>query len=693
MPIALRIYIYTVIALGITALAFFLPQVQFILIIICLGIIAGIFEKYSVELPNGTFFTGAIAFPLITMVFYGIPEAITVEISSIIFCFIFAKDKGQIIQNLFNLSQYTFCILLAGITYSLLGGTLGTFNLEDIPRLLIAIAIYNILNLILLSVVMSILRQKDYISTFIEMVQDVIFVYVVTSLLSIRLALIFDPQDQSQFWIEIFFILILFLALRYAFSLFINLRKTYLTSMESLTHLTELKLSISEGHSTRVGRIARKVAEELKLSQAEIDAIHYAALLHDTGKSQLEEQMFQKRGPLTLEEEKEYRNHVEIGAAMVKEIVGLGKASEYVRYHHEQWDGKGFPEGKKGEDIPLGARIIAVANEYDHMINDEKVKKPDSEFKHLAFHKLDPQLVEIVIGFADFKIDGQGASSEVAIEDKLIEKIVISKARNKFYQSKLLENFGASLIVTYDERFRDEQGKEITVPCEDEILFLIKKARNQKSRVREFIEDPKTGKVFDIYCVPIEQQVKVMFFDVSHLLDYEKKQEERVKSMYRDIIFSVTQGRLLLADDLEINSFYESDLVAEATIKSKADVAHCREQVQKVLEALVIPDKLKFNLLLCTSEATTNVLKHSTEGQMKVFRHKDALRVIVKDNGSGIELSDIPKSTLLSGYSTKMSMGKGFSLLLKLMDRVIINTGPNGTTVVLEMKLELEEEC
>jgi putative nucleotidyltransferase with HDIG domain len=689
MPKSLKIYIYIVFFIGISAFLYQIVDLkkEVMLTIAIIGIIAAFLEAFTIELPNGTHYSGASAFTIVVLLFFGIPEAVVVEMLIVLFSFLLS-DRKQFIRLMFNFSQYILCVIFAGYTYYLLGGTTGSFEWIDIPRLMIALIVFNIVNYSLLSTIISTFQNKNYFIAWVEMIQDGIIIFFLTFLLSIRLAFTMDFNNQLQFWLESIFIFLIFFILRYAFGLFINLRKTYLTSMESLTHLTENKLSISEGHSTRVGRIARQLAEEMKLPQAEIDTIHYAALLHDVGKVQLEENMFRKRGPLTLEEEKEYQQHVEIGADMVREIAGLEKAAEYVRYHHEQWNGAGFPYGKKGDAIPLGARIIAVANEYDHMINDEKVKEPTSEFLQLAHHKLDPQLVEILIGFATFKKDEQVATSEAVIEDTLIEKIVVSKARNKFYKSKLLENFGANLIVTYDGMFRDEQGKGVTVPCEDEVLSLVQKAKKQRNRIREFIEDSETGKVFDIYCVPFGQQVKVMFFDVSHFLDYERNQEERVKSMYRDVIYSVTQGKMLLIDDNEINDFYQSLLVAEAPIKSKVDIALCREQVQKVLEETDISDKLKFNLLLCTSEATTNVLKHSTEGLMKVFRHNEVLRIIVKDNGSGIELSDIPKSTLLSGYSTKVSMGKGFSLILKLMDRVILNTGPTGTTVVLEMKID-----
>lgn len=687
MPLPLRVYVYIIIALGMITFIYFSKNVDVSLIpyISIIGLIAALLERYPVELPNGTVFSVATSFTFVTLIFYGIPEAIVVEF--VIGLVSLPIYRTQLVKAFYNMSQYIICLVIAGYFYFWIGGSLNNFAFKDIPLLIIFVIAYNIMNALLLSIILSTLFKSNYYITWLNILKDSAYILILTTILSLRLAFAYDSNDQFQFWVESIFIFVIFLILRYAFNLFINLRKTYLTSMESLTNHTEIKLSISEGHSTRVGQIARTIAEELKLSQAEIDTIHYAALFHDVGKVQLNEHMFRKRGPLTLEEEKEYQNHVHMGADMVKEISGLDKTAEYVRYHHEQWDGLGFPSGKKGEEIPLGARIIAAANQYDHIINDEKIKKPAIEFKKLAHSKLDPQLVKILVPLVDFKKPLEHSSKEAVIEEKLIEKIVMSTTKSKFYESQLLKKFGTSLIVTYDHRFRDEEGKVITVPCESEVLSLVEKARSKQQRIREFIEDTVTGKVYDIYCVPFDKQVKIMFFDVSHILDYEKKQEERVRFLYRDVIYSVTQGKLLLAESEEINSFYQSVLLAEAPIITKQDVAQCREKVQKVLEDISIPEKLKFNLLLCTSEVATNVLKHATEGVMKIYQHEKSLRIIVKDDGSGIELSDIPKSTLQAGYSSKTSMGQGFSLLLELMDRVVISTGTKGTTIVLELEI------
>jgi HD-GYP domain-containing protein (c-di-GMP phosphodiesterase class II)/anti-sigma regulatory factor (Ser/Thr protein kinase) len=684
MPRYLKTYIYLVTIIGMAILLLVLSglKIEFLPFVLAIGLIAGLLEKYDVELPNGSIVSGSTTFTFVVMAVYGIPEAVVSEI--IISLVSIPLIKSERIKFLYNTSQYIICTVAAGYGYLWLGSIPGTFTWYDVPRLLFAIALYNILNITLISVIISKLNERKYFATWIEMVQDGVLIYLVNSFLSVRLALSYELHDQLQFWIETLFVFAVFLALRYAFALFINLRKTYLRSMESLTQLTENKLSISGGHATRVGRIARKIAEKMKLSQDEIDSIHYAALLHDLGKTYLEEKIFQKRGPLTLEEEREYRKHAEIGADMVKEIAGLARSSEYIRYHHECWDGTGFPAGISGEHIPLGARIIAAADQYDHIFYK---KKSQTDFAALAGTKLDPQVVEIVLGIADLQEEPGKMAMPATIEEKLIENLVISEARKRVYQSQLLDKFGASLIVRYDGEFRNEAGDSIDIPCREQVITLVEKARRQQSGVREILEEAQSGKIYDVYCVPSGDQVSVIFFDVTDILEYEKKQEERVRNLYREVIYSVTQGKLLLVEQKEIELLKTGVYISSHPILTKTDVASCRRQVQEVLESRPLPSKVRYNILLGTSEAVTNVLKHATEGQMSLYMVGDHLRIFVSDNGSGIDLSELPKTTLMAGYSTKHSAGWGFYLLLKVMDRIILSTSSQGTTIMLEINL------
>lgn len=687
MPRILNIYLYAVFAAGMAVLLYYLPQLQsgtFYMVLI-LAIIAGLLDKYLVEMPNGTLFSGSTIYTFAVLLNYGLPEAMIVELVVALSSTVF--ESPQLSKILFNIGQYTISIAAAGITYLRLGGTPGHFVWHDLFYLMAALLVYMLVNLSMVSVALAQILNRNYFILWFESLKDVFFIYTVTLLLGLRLVITFQV-DQTQFWIEAGFIFMIFLALRYAFGLFIDLRKTYLTSMESFTNVTEDKLSISVGHATRVGRLARQIAEELKLSQTEMDAVHYAALFHDLGKVQLKDSIYKKRGPLTLEEEKEHRKHVEVGAEMAREISGLEKAAEYVLYHHEQWNGSGYPTRKKGEEIPLGARIIAAANEYDHILHRAKGKNPESDYAKLANNKLDPKLVKLVIKIADFHIETEQLAHLHEQEETRPQQIPASDIRNRIYESNLIQKLGATQFAVYEDTFRNTKGDPIEIPLVERILPLVERAREQGIQIREFIEDCTNGKLYDLYCVPYRSVVYISLFDITTIIDYEQIQEERIKHLYRDVIYSVTQGKMLLSDDQEIAQFYRSKLLAEVPITTKKDVANCREQVSMQLERLGVPEKMKFSILLCTSEVVTNVLKHALDGRMKLFEDGQFLRVIVEDNGSGIELSEIPKSTLMTGYSSKVSMGQGFSLMLKLMSRVALSTGPQGTTVVLEAKLD-----
>jgi len=120
-------------------------------------------------------------------------------------------------------------------------------------------------------------------------------------------------------------------------------------------------------HSRRVARFARLTAYKMGLSKAEIGSLNSAALLHDIGKMALSESIVQKRGPLDLAEITQMRQHPAVAADFLRMLGLSGDIIEIVENHHERYDGLGYPYGLKGSEIPLGARIIAVADAYDAM--------------------------------------------------------------------------------------------------------------------------------------------------------------------------------------------------------------------------------------------------------------------------------------------------------------------------------------
>jgi putative nucleotidyltransferase with HDIG domain len=121
-------------------------------------------------------------------------------------------------------------------------------------------------------------------------------------------------------------------------------------------------------HALEVARLAWLVGRELGLNEEELEWLVHGALLHDLGKLGVADAILEKLGPLTEEEWKVIKRHPELGARMIEPLEFLRKAVPVIRHHHERPDGRGYPEGLEGDEIPLGARIVAVVDAYDVMI-------------------------------------------------------------------------------------------------------------------------------------------------------------------------------------------------------------------------------------------------------------------------------------------------------------------------------------
>ena len=141
----------------------------------------------------------------------------------------------------------------------------------------------------------------------------------------------------------------------------------YKITISVMADAVDAKDPHTRGHSRRVMEYALLVGKSLSMSDEELEAIEYAGILHDIGKMAIDTRILQKPGELTPEEWEIIREHPVIGADILKEVPFLEKAGELVMCHHERYDGKGYPAGLKGEDIPFGARLLAVANAFDAM--------------------------------------------------------------------------------------------------------------------------------------------------------------------------------------------------------------------------------------------------------------------------------------------------------------------------------------
>jgi putative two-component system response regulator len=138
-----------------------------------------------------------------------------------------------------------------------------------------------------------------------------------------------------------------------------------LATLEALVNALEAKSTYFGGHSARVAAFAATIATELDLPDDLVEDVRVAGRLHDLGIIGIRDEILEKQGTLSEEEFDQVRQHVTIGARILSPIGQLGDVPEIVRCHHEKWDGSGYPEGRSGEDIPMGARIINAAEVFD----------------------------------------------------------------------------------------------------------------------------------------------------------------------------------------------------------------------------------------------------------------------------------------------------------------------------------------
>ncbi len=148
----------------------------------------------------------------------------------------------------------------------------------------------------------------------------------------------------------------------------------YKTTIKTLAATIDAKDPYTRGHSQRVMEYALLTGANLSLSPEEMETLEYAGILHDIGKISIDTTILNKPGSLTEAEWEIIQEHSTIGANLLRGISFLEKASELVLYHHERFDGKGYPTGLKGDALPLGARIIAVADAFDSMTTDRSYR-------------------------------------------------------------------------------------------------------------------------------------------------------------------------------------------------------------------------------------------------------------------------------------------------------------------------------
>ena len=155
-----------------------------------------------------------------------------------------------------------------------------------------------------------------------------------------------------------------------------SLRLMSVSIAETLINAMEAKDLYLRGHSQRVAELAGQLAEEMRLEEAMCEDLRVAGRLHDVGKIGIREDILNKPDRLTPEEYDHVKRHVQIGLDILAPLFHIAKPLKYIEHHHEHWDGAGYPTGLAGESIPLGARILCVADTFDALTSKRAYRAP-----------------------------------------------------------------------------------------------------------------------------------------------------------------------------------------------------------------------------------------------------------------------------------------------------------------------------
>ena len=224
-------------------------------------------------------------------------------------------------------------------------------------------------------------------------------------------------------------------------------KRLFAQTAEALASAIDAKDKYTKGHSSRVAEYSRKIAEIAGKNEQECDEIYYAALLHDVGKIGISRTILNKKGKLSNEEYQVIKEHPDIGAQILSSIGESPYLSIGAKSHHERYDGKGYPEGLKGDDIPEIARIIAVADAYDAMTSSRSYRETipqqvvREEFVKCLGTQFDPVFGKIMIHLIDL-------DSEYQMKEK--EEVKELAGKNELICDEYRSVFSEGIIVTHE---------------------------------------------------------------------------------------------------------------------------------------------------------------------------------------------------------------------------------------------------
>jgi HD-GYP domain-containing protein (c-di-GMP phosphodiesterase class II) len=318
----------------------------------------------------------------------------------------------------FNVSQKVLSIGLGALVYTYTGGVSPPVMVREslFPFLLLSLT-YFLVNSTCVTAAISIGSGRPFREIWSVNTRGVIGYDIAASLIALILAWVY--RDWGL--VGLFIAVLPTLVVRHVYVMYRDLQESSRELLEVMVKSIEARDPYTSGHSLRVRMLSRAIALELGLSIKQLEEIETAALLHDVGKIHEEfAPLLRKESHLTPEETALMQTHAEKSADLVGIVSKFrGIIQESVRHHHERWDGQGYPAGLSGEDIPLGSRIILIADTIDAMTTDRPYRKRldvdtvIAELQKCKGSQFDPKLADVTTSSLTVRTLIAGTSQEL----------------------------------------------------------------------------------------------------------------------------------------------------------------------------------------------------------------------------------------------------------------------------------------
>jgi HD-GYP domain-containing protein (c-di-GMP phosphodiesterase class II) len=342
------------------------------------------------------------------------------------------------LKLVFNTAQKALAVSLAAAVYTILGGRLPATYLansadlasqvvqRDLGLFLVFAVVYFLVNSAAVTGAVALSGNRAFREVWNLNTRGVLAYDLGASLVALLVAWFYARSEQ---WLGfgslgLLGVIIPIIAVRHVYGLYHELEHSGQELLQVMVKAIEARDPYTSGHSLRVSAMSRAIAVEVGLPAREIEDIETAALLHDVGKIHEEfAPLLRKEGRLTDEETALMQTH----SAKSADLVGIiskfhGFIQNSVRHHHERWDGQGYPDGVSGKNIPLGSRIILIADTIDAMTTDRPYRKRlpleivIEELQKCKGTQFDPELIHVVVGSVAVRRLIEGASLPHALE-------------------------------------------------------------------------------------------------------------------------------------------------------------------------------------------------------------------------------------------------------------------------------------